>query len=287
MAPVGNVPAASPSTYIESGTVASEMFGASVAPTIEPVAKITAEFAPVSACAAASRTTLDRARTSSALSSVALRSIIGISAHWARPGFVDFPALWRGQARRSTDANGRTPCADVNLIRSLEYQDQIVGRHRHDFAQREPNAPGQLLDIDDVAHAPFGVLLAQTGVEQGIAERGMLAVALERSIEEQPAVIVQMARRAGKQPLRHAPRRNVDDIGAEDRQQFAWTARSGKPVWVRKVDPQRRPDVGEVRLRAPCRDARQMLRAEIARPPGDIGGLAGEGDDMLAGAAAG
>jgi len=55
------VPAASPSTYIDSGTVASEIVGAGVAPTIEPVAKITAELAPVSACAAASRSTFARA----------------------------------------------------------------------------------------------------------------------------------------------------------------------------------------------------------------------------------
>ena len=47
--------------------------GASVAPTIEPVAKITAELAPVSACAAASRTTLDRARASSVISSAAVK----------------------------------------------------------------------------------------------------------------------------------------------------------------------------------------------------------------------
>src|SRR5215475_12064715 len=86
MVPVGRVPAASPSTYIESGTVASEMSGASVAPTIEPVAKITAEFAPVSACAAASRTTLERTRSSLAASSAAVRSIIGTSAPRAPPG---------------------------------------------------------------------------------------------------------------------------------------------------------------------------------------------------------
>jgi len=48
----------------------------SVAPTIEPVAKITAELAPVSACAAASRTTLERARASPDISSAAVRSII-------------------------------------------------------------------------------------------------------------------------------------------------------------------------------------------------------------------
>src|SRR6202051_2947957 len=77
MAPVGNVPAASPATYIEIGTVASEMSGASDAPTIEPVAKMTAAFAPVSACAAARRRTLDRARASPEISSAAVISIIG------------------------------------------------------------------------------------------------------------------------------------------------------------------------------------------------------------------
>src|ERR1700761_95816 len=76
--PVGNVPAARPATYIEIGTVASETLGASVAPTIEPVAKITAEFAPVSACAAASRTTLARTRASSALAAATVMSIMSV-----------------------------------------------------------------------------------------------------------------------------------------------------------------------------------------------------------------
>src|SRR6266481_4864532 len=91
IAPVGKVPAASPSTYIESGTVASEISGASVAPTIEPVAKITAEFAPDSACAAARRATLERARASSAISSVAVTPIIAIKSGSGptRPGLVD------------------------------------------------------------------------------------------------------------------------------------------------------------------------------------------------------
>src|ERR1700743_292564 len=78
--PVGSVPAARPATYIEIGTVASETFGASVAPTIDPVAKITAEFAPVSACAAASRTTLARTRVSSPL--VAATVILIISSFY-------------------------------------------------------------------------------------------------------------------------------------------------------------------------------------------------------------
>src|SRR3954453_12010048 len=78
MAPVGSVPAARPSTYIDSGTVASDISGASDAPTMEPVAKITAEFAPVSACAAASLTTLERARASPEVSSAAVTSIIPV-----------------------------------------------------------------------------------------------------------------------------------------------------------------------------------------------------------------
>src|SRR5450432_2814282 len=40
-------------------------------------------------------------------------------------------------------------------------------------------------------------------------------------------------------------------------------------------------------MRPPRRDALQMLFVEIARPPNDIGKMAGEIDHMLAGAAAG
>src|SRR5438105_15815553 len=56
------------------------MSGARVAPTIEPVAKMTAELAPVSACAAARRITLDRARASPETSSVTVTSSIAKSA---------------------------------------------------------------------------------------------------------------------------------------------------------------------------------------------------------------
>src|SRR5450755_4734939 len=88
MAPVGSVPAAIPTTYIDSGTVASEIDGAKVAPMIEPVAKMTAEFAPVSACAAARRITLDRARASPETSSIVVTSIIGHCAQ-VRPNSAD------------------------------------------------------------------------------------------------------------------------------------------------------------------------------------------------------
>src|SRR6478736_2902949 len=62
------------------------MLGASVAPTIEPVAKMTAELAPVSACAAASRNTLPRARASLVTSTVAVVSSIGLPARQAPGG---------------------------------------------------------------------------------------------------------------------------------------------------------------------------------------------------------
>src|SRR5439155_1692929 len=94
IAPVGSVPAARPSTYIEIGTVANETSGASVAPTIAPVAKITAELAPVSACAAARRTTLARTRASAAISLAVVTSNIGISA----------PRAFKGLSRSSVDS---------------------------------------------------------------------------------------------------------------------------------------------------------------------------------------
>src|SRR5580692_4092855 len=40
-------------------------------------------------------------------------------------------------------------------------------------------------------------------------------------------------------------------------------------------------------MRPPRGNAFQVLRVEITRPPGDVGGMAGEIDHMLAGAAAG
>src|ERR1700749_3055177 len=107
--PVGSVPAASPSTYIDSGTVASEIDGASEAPTIEPVAKITAELAPVSACAAASRTTLALTRAPLAFSSLAVTSIMAFPNRAHRgPRFA--AALWRDAVARSSGAPGHGPC---------------------------------------------------------------------------------------------------------------------------------------------------------------------------------
>src|SRR3984957_1556695 len=207
MAPVGSVPAASPTTYIESGTVASEISGASVAPTIEPVAKITAELAPVSACAAASRTTLDRARASPEISSAAVMSIIGQFRPGARPdrsiGRIDSgtmnaaagPINRRKRARAMRRRSGR--------FRSGKHQDQVVGRHFGNLDQHKTGFPGQLFHSLDIAYAPFGVPFAKARVEHGIADRGMLAAALERPVQKQPTVRAQVTPRAFEQPFRN------------------------------------------------------------------------------------
>src|ERR1700733_6617778 len=127
MAPVGSVPAASPTTYIDSGTVASEMEGASVAPTIEPVAKITAELAPVSACAAASRATLDLARASPEIPSAAVTSIIfhfSSNAAWARASVIDSRHY---EGRRSRDQPMQTGARHARRsdgLRPLEHENQ-------------------------------------------------------------------------------------------------------------------------------------------------------------------
>ena len=47
---------------------------------------------------------------------------------------------------------------------------------------------GQRAELGDVAHAPFRVLAAQAFIERGVARRVVLAIALERAIEEQPAI---------------------------------------------------------------------------------------------------
>src|SRR3954470_16459981 len=226
MAPVGSVPAASPSTYIDSGTVASEISGARLAPTIEPVAKITAEFAPVSACAAPSRATLARARASLAVSSVAVRSIIeAVSAPACRAtGLINIDHYEASHMLDQPTQTGAGYASRSGRRRSSKYQSQIVGRHLRTPGQRQTGGVRELLQIGDVAYAPFGISFAQAGVECCIAGRNVLAVPLERAIQEQSSIGPQIPPGAGKQSFCHPPRRDVDDIGAEHPQQFSGAA---------------------------------------------------------------
>ena len=60
MIPAGRMQAAIPTTKTEIGKVANEAFGASMCPTMEPVAYTTTALAPASACATVRRITLPR-----------------------------------------------------------------------------------------------------------------------------------------------------------------------------------------------------------------------------------
>src|SRR5690349_13278834 len=280
-----------PTTYIESGTVASESEGASVAPTIDPVAKITAEFAPVSACAAASRTTLALTRASLAISSLAVISIM--SASESRP--LSGLAFCGGtMERRAPAINRRKRGRGMRLASAArgarEHQDQVVAGHLDGLAQGEAIAGGERLDIGDVAHAPFGIFLAQPRVEHGIGDRRVMAPALERAIEVEPAIVAEIVRGAREQAFGGAPWRDVDHIGAEHGEQLLRAGAVGHlaaPGRVGQIDHQRLADVVEACLRTPRQNAFEIRHAIIARPPGDAGRLAGEMHHMLPGAAAG
>src|SRR6478752_2876275 len=101
---------------------------------------------------------------------------------------------------RSTGANERAACVRLRskgrsgpAIAAFEDQDEVVGGHFDDLAQPQARALCERLDVADVTHAPFGVLRSQAGVKYRVADRGVFAVALERPVEIEPAVIAQMA----------------------------------------------------------------------------------------------
>src|SRR6266446_4279188 len=125
-------------------------------------------------------------------------------------------------------------------LRSLEHQGQIIGGHLDGFDKLETSVCRKFLEIVDIAHAPLRILSAKTLIERRIAGRGMLAAALEGPIEEQPPLGSQVTPGAGKQPFRNAPRRDVNHIGAEHRQQiFGAVAivQLDAPLRVGEVDP--------------------------------------------------
>ena len=117
------------------------------------------------------------------------------------------------------------------------------------------------------------------------------AAALERSVDEQPAVRPQIARRACDQPFGHRPWRDVDDIGAEHREQ-----RPGPAAVVHLRDTSagsdrsirmRRADIGRaahMRARRRCSSDAASLRSLGHQVMSGV--RRGEVDDMLAGAAA-
>jgi len=151
----------------------------------------------------------------------------------------------------------------------------------------EPVRRGEGAKVGDVAHAPFRVLPAQAFVERRVARRVVLPVAFERAVEKQPAAGGEMPARAGEQAFGDRPRRDVDDVGAEYRNEgHGQTERGQAPVVMAGVEADRRFHIAEFRMRAPRRDAAQMIVVEVGRPPGDRRPLARKGDGVLTGAAA-
>src|SRR3569832_2056188 len=284
--PAGKVPAARPATYIEIGTVASETFGASVAPTIEPVAKITAEFAPVSACAAASRITLARTRVSSAPIAAEVISIIGNFCPENGGRETDRPLIQHNMRCSVYAINRRKRARAMHRCSgSRIYQREIVGRHLGDLDQRKPGTIRKLLDGLDVAHAPFGISLAQTGVEAGVAVRRVLSATPERAVQKKHATLVQCAPRTSNKPFGDLPRRDVNDVGAEDSGQLlrlTLRVRCVAPGRGRDVKPPGLADVPKPGMLPPGFDASEVIVVEIARPPRDVRKLPGEFDDVLA-----
>src|ERR1700757_938241 len=104
---------------------------------------------------------------------------------------------WMPGSGNSSTASSRALC-----VFPREHQDEIVGGHLNDLAQGKAAVCGEPFDIGDIAHAPLRIRLAQAGVEHGVRDRGVLAVALERPIEQEETVASQSAAGAGDPALR-------------------------------------------------------------------------------------
>ena len=74
-----------------------------------------------------------------------------------------------------------------------KYQNKVVGGQLGDFDEIQIHAFGKRAYVGDVPHAPFGIVVPQAGVERRIAGRGVLAVALEGTVEKQSAIDLQKA----------------------------------------------------------------------------------------------
>src|SRR5438874_11429430 len=99
----------------------------------------------------------------------------------------------------------------------LEHHDGVVRRHLDDLGEPEPVLFARLFKVGDIAHAPFGIVAAEVGVERFVARRIVNAVATKRAVENESAAWTEVAACACEDALRHVPRRDMDDVGAKDR----------------------------------------------------------------------
>src|SRR5207302_2878942 len=106
---------------------------------------------------------LDLTRASLASSSVAVTSIIGTSARTATSALLLASTMKGRGGAINRHKRARAMRRHHLCCRSLEGQDQIVGGHFRHFAQHEPIAASELLEVGDIADAPFGIALTQAG----------------------------------------------------------------------------------------------------------------------------
>jgi hypothetical protein len=173
---------------------------------------------------------------------------------------------------------------------STEYQREIIGRHVGDLDQRKAGVACEFFHRLDIAYAPFGIALPQARIKSRIAFRQVLAATCEGTVKEKHPTFAQGTPCAGNQTLGDAPWRDVNDIGAEHREQLAGaTFRPHRitPGRIGQIDPLWRTDIRELRMPPPRLNADEVIFVEVARPPGDVGKLTGEFDNVLTGAAAG
>ena len=192
--------------------------------------------------------------------------------------------------RRRPDQPMETSARYARPLGSTEYQCVIIRRHVGDLDQRKTGVACELFHRLDVAHAPFGIAPAQARIKSCIAFGGVLAVAREGTIEEKHTTLAQGAPCASEESLGDMPWRDVNDIGAEDREQLTGAIFGPDriaPGRIGQINPLWWMDVREPRMQPPRLDAGQVIFVEIARPPCDLRKLTGELDDVLTGATAG
>lgn len=104
---------------------------------------------------------------------------------------------------------------------STEYQREIIGRHVDDLDQRKAGLACEFFHRLNIAYAPFGIALPQARIKSGIAFRRVLAAAREGTVKEKHSTSAQGTPCAGNQSLGDVPWCDVNDIGAEHREQLA------------------------------------------------------------------
>ena len=101
-------------------------------------------------------------------------------------------------------------CIDILLLSASTLpagtgkgQHQIVRRHIYSLSKNQSASGGKCGKVARIAHAPARVLGLQLGIKGSVAGRYVRAVAHERAVDEEPAVVGEVAAGAGDQVLRH------------------------------------------------------------------------------------